>query len=176
MDIGITWAFENQLRNKIKNRQKETKRNIRYNTVCKHWLKHNCPRDEACTYLHVYDLEKMPLCPNLEKQNGECTNIECFYQHVQRETSKTTECEWFKRGYCRRGPSCLNVHVPKKMCRAYFSGFCINGPKCSLAHIQFQLPTIWNKTFFSRQRRKNFRFSQKTKLSNRKLALVKPKH
>ena len=40
--------------------------------VCKHWLRGLCKSGDFCTYLHVYDLSKMPLCGFYN--SGQCKN------------------------------------------------------------------------------------------------------
>jgi cleavage and polyadenylation specificity factor subunit 4 len=100
--------------------------------VCKHWLKGLCKKNENCTFLHEFNLKKMPECFFFNVY-GTCNNSECFYRHIEPDSS-IKECPWYRRGFCKNGPSCKSKHVRKALCIDYANGFCIKGPDCKFAH------------------------------------------
>merc|ERR1712080_575167 len=104
------------------------------------WLRGLCKKGQKCEFLHEYNLKKMPECWFFSKY-GECSNTECLYLHID-PTSTSKECQWYKRGFCRHGNTCINKHIRKKMCYSYFYGLCVKGPKCEFGHPKFELPII----------------------------------
>lgn len=106
--------------------------------VCKHWLRGLCKKGKQCEFLHEYDLKRMPECWFFSKY-GECANTECYFLHID-PNSKSKECLWYKRGFCRNGNHCRNRHVKMKMCWAYYYGFCVKGPDCGLGHPKYEMP------------------------------------
>lgn len=67
------------------------KHSVEKTIVCKHWLRGLCKKNErklilvvnaeVCEFLHEYNLKKMPECWFFTK-NGECSNPECLYRHI----------------------------------------------------------------------------------------------
>lgn len=57
--------FEQQAKDKIKR------------IVCRHWLKHECQRGDACTYLHEMDFSRMPECD----LGANCNRPGCIFKH-----------------------------------------------------------------------------------------------
>ncbi|KAJ3187741.1 Cleavage and polyadenylation specificity factor subunit 4 [Gaertneriomyces sp. JEL0708] len=108
--------------------------------VCKHWLRGLCKKGDLCEFLHEYNLKKMPECWFYQKY-GECSNPECMYLHVDPE-SKTKECPWYMRGFCKLGPDCPNKHIRKALCLDYVTGFCPKGPECSFGHPKFEINPV----------------------------------
>ncbi|KAH7823218.1 putative cleavage and polyadenylation specificity factor subunit 4 [Monocercomonoides exilis] len=106
--------------------------------VCKHWFKGLCMKGNQCDFLHVYDLTLMPECKFFAR-DGKCTKEGCPFRHIKPE-EKQKECAWYKRGFCRRGPLCKNLHIRKQACPLYLAGFCPDGPTCSFSHIRFDNP------------------------------------
>ena len=45
--------------------------------VCRHWLKHECQRGDACTYLHEMDYSRMPDCD----LGANCNRPGCIFKH-----------------------------------------------------------------------------------------------
>lgn len=105
--------------------------------VCKHWLRGLCKKGELCEFLHEYNLKKMPECWFFTKY-GECSNPDCFYQHID-PNSKTKECIWYARGFCKHGYICRNKHARKSYCSYYLAGFCPFGKECEFSHPSFDI-------------------------------------
>ncbi len=103
--------------------------------VCKHWLRGLCKKGDSCEFLHQYDLKRMPECWFFSKF-GECSNPECLYLHLDPK-SKTHQCAWYARGFCRHGPDCRSRHVRDTVCPQYLSGFCPLGPNCQYGHPKY---------------------------------------
>ncbi|KAK1347639.1 YTH1-like cleavage and polyadenylation specificity factor [Hamiltosporidium tvaerminnensis] len=106
--------------------------------VCKHWLRGLCKKGIQCEFLHEYNLKKMPECWFFSKY-GECSNPECTFLHID-PNSRSKECLWYKRGFCRHGAMCRNRHIKKKLCFSYFFGLCLAGPLCELGHPKYDIP------------------------------------
>lgn len=109
-------------------------------TVCKHYLRGLCKKQDLCDYLHSVDSSRMPECFFFSKY-GECSNQECPYRHVDQEKKKN-ECPYYARGFCRHGPKCRNRHVKRVACPNYLAGFCIDGPDCVFGHARFEIPRM----------------------------------
>ncbi|EIJ88242.1 cleavage and polyadenylation specificity factor subunit 4 [Nematocida parisii] len=107
--------------------------------VCKHWLRGLCKKGDVCEFLHVYALDKMPECWFFSKY-GECSNQDCLFLHID-PNSKSKECIWYNRGFCRHGNSCRNKHYKKRMCFNYEAGFCPLGKGCPYGHPKFEIIT-----------------------------------
>ncbi|KAI5165300.1 cleavage and polyadenylation specificity factor subunit 4 [Nematocida sp. ERTm5] len=107
--------------------------------VCKHWLRGLCKKGDVCEFLHVYALDKMPECWFFSKY-GECSNQDCLFLHID-PNSKSKECIWYNRGFCRHGNSCRNKHYKKRMCFNYEAGFCPLGKSCPYGHPKFEIIT-----------------------------------
>jgi cleavage and polyadenylation specificity factor subunit 4 len=101
--------------------------------VCKHWLRGLCKKGDGCEFLHEYNLKKMPECWFF-KMYGECSNPDCLYLHID-PSSRTKECAWYARGFCKHGPLCRNKHVRSIACQRYITGFCPFGANC--LHTQY---------------------------------------
>jgi len=87
-----------------------------------HRLRGICKKDSRnavhkCSFLHEYDLRKMPVC-QFWRDEGECTNTDCIFRHV-RQAESTIECPWYKRGFCRHGSKCKHKHLKRKACTNY---------------------------------------------------------
>jgi cleavage and polyadenylation specificity factor subunit 4 len=108
--------------------------------VCKHWLRGLCKKEDACEFLHEYNLKRMPECYFFSKF-GECNNLECMYLHINPE-SKIKECPWYTRGFCKNGPNCRQKHIKRAPCPIYLTGFCPEGPNCKLGHPKYEAPLI----------------------------------
>ncbi|ORD98703.1 CPSF4 [Hepatospora eriocheir] len=102
--------------------------------VCKHWLKGLCKKNEECTFLHDYDLQKMPECFFFNVY-GVCNNYECPYKHVD-DKNVITECPWYNKGFCKNGPTCKYKHIKRSLCVDYSFGLCLKGPKFNLFHLK----------------------------------------
>ena len=61
----------------LKRADEEQKKDKTKRTVCRHWLKHECQRGDACTYLHAMDLDKMPDCD----LGANCNRPDCIFKH-----------------------------------------------------------------------------------------------
>jgi hypothetical protein len=109
-------------------------------TVCKHYLRGLCKKQDLCDYLHSVDSSRMPECFFFSKY-GECSNQECPYRHVDQEKKKN-ECPYYARGFCRHGPKCRNRHVKRVACPNYLAGFCKDGPDCVFGHARFEIPRM----------------------------------
>ncbi|OAG29942.1 cleavage and polyadenylation specificity factor subunit 4 [Nematocida displodere] len=108
--------------------------------VCKHWLRGLCKKGDACEFLHIFALDKMPECWFFSKYR-ECSNQDCLFLHID-PNSKSKECIWYNKGFCKHGESCRNKHYKKRMCFNYEAGFCPVGPKCPYGHPKFEMPSI----------------------------------
>lgn len=49
--------------------------------VCRHWLKHECQRGDACAYLHEFIRDKLPEC----ELGAKCTRQGCMFKHPPRD-------------------------------------------------------------------------------------------
>lgn len=104
--------------------------------VCKHWLRGLCKKNDACEFLHEYNLRKMPECLFFTK-NGFCTQgNDCLYRHVSAQL-KVPECLDYNSGFCRYGPECGKRHVKRQVCKLFLTGFCPKGPECEYVHPKF---------------------------------------
>jgi cleavage and polyadenylation specificity factor subunit 4 len=75
----------------------------RKRTVCVHWLKNQCKKNDACEYLHVYQEEKIPPCKYF-MMGGECQKgDECVYRHITNTDKRTEFCPYYERGFCKKG-------------------------------------------------------------------------
>mmetsp|Transcript_31695 Transcript_31695/g.30986 ORF Transcript_31695/g.30986 Transcript_31695/m.30986 type:complete len:282 (+) Transcript_31695:6-851(+) len=109
----------------------------RKRTVCVHWLRGQCKKNENCEFLHVYQEDKIPPCKYYQ-QNGECQKgEECVYRHIPNEQKRQEECPYYERGFCKRGYfDCQFIHMSKKICENYLYGFCPLGPNCDKEHLK----------------------------------------
>ena len=135
--------------------------------VCKHWLRGLCKKEDACEFLHEYNLKRMPECYFFSKF-GECNNPECMYLHINPE-SKVRECPWYTRGFCKNGPNCRQRHVKRAPCSVYLTGFCPEGPNCKLGHPKYEAPLIamqkWKQLHTEQPQRVSSSKPQEPKLS-----------
>lgn len=126
---------------------------VRKFIVCKYWLRGLCMKgEEQCEYLHEYDISKMPKCAHY-KLHGVCNSINCIYSHDKVDSER---CNWYDRGFCRKGKylllvcsyiciyiltfpffnifdtglTCNKKHVKQVVCQLYLTGFCPRGPSC----------------------------------------------
>ncbi|GES80154.1 cleavage and polyadenylation specificity factor subunit 4 [Rhizophagus clarus] len=109
---------------------------IRKFVVCKYWLRGLCMKgEEQCEYLHEYNLSKMPKCAYY-KLYGVCNLTNCIYSH---DKVKSGRCNWYDRGFCRKGLKCNKKHVKQVVCQLYLTGFCPRGPSCPNGHPKMDL-------------------------------------
>lgn len=116
---------------------RRARRRPQKDVVCKHWVRNLCKKNDACEYLHEYDLDKMPECVYYVK-DGECQNPDCMFRHVD-VAARLVECPYYTQGFCKRGPSCTLRHVRRVACGDFLMGFCPNGPVCKFGHPKFEL-------------------------------------
>jgi hypothetical protein len=74
--------------------------------VCTHWLLGLCSMGKECKHLHRLDKSKMPPC----KHGTLCKIKNCPQKHGDKDT---TECVFFKQGFCYNGPVCQRRHVSR---------------------------------------------------------------
>lgn len=104
-------------------------------TVCKHWLRGLCKKDDQCDYLHEYDMRRIPEC-RFYATFGFCNSgDDCLYLHVD-PAIKRRECERYNRGFCPKGPLCTKKHVRRVACPLYLAGFCPEGLDCPRGHVK----------------------------------------
>lgn len=104
--------------------------NKRNRTVCKHYLRDQCKKGDACDFIHEYRIDKIDSC----KFKENCTNYYCIYNHG--EVASADQCKAYERGFCVNHP-CKLKHTIRKMCPNYLAGFCPLGPDCKYHHPQF---------------------------------------
>ncbi|KAI5160501.1 cleavage and polyadenylation specificity factor subunit 4 [Nematocida ausubeli] len=134
--MEIKFDFDNWIRNTLGLVEIDRTKRQESAIVCKHWLRGLCKKGDVCEFLHVYALDKMPECWFFSKY-GECSNQDCLFLHID-PNSKSKECIWYTRGFCRHGNSCRNKHYKKRMCFNYEAGFCPLGKKCPYGHPKFE--------------------------------------
>ncbi|XP_076791643.1 putative cleavage and polyadenylation specificity factor subunit 4-like protein [Arvicanthis niloticus] len=100
--------------------------------VCKHWLRGLCRRSDYCSFLHQYDVSRMPVC-YFHSKFGNCSNKECPFLHLK-PVPTLQKCPWYDQGFCKEGPLCKYRHVHQVLCPNYYTGFCPQGPKCQFGH------------------------------------------
>lgn len=128
--------FDSWIRKHLGLQEVEKKKYSENAVVCKHWLRGLCKKGDACEFLHVFVLSKMPECWFFSKY-GECSNQDCLFLHID-PNSKSKQCLWYNRGFCKHGENCRNKHYKKRMCFNYAAGFCPLGPRCSYGHPKYE--------------------------------------
>jgi len=107
----------------------------RKKTVCVHWLKGTCKKNDDCEFLHSYDPERIPPCKWWQKEGRCAKGEECYYRHISpMEDKKAEECPYYERGFCKGGNRCYFQHIYRKICEDYAYGFCPKGPECEKHH------------------------------------------
>lgn len=77
--------------------------------VCTYFLANRCMKGNECEFLHTWDKDRMPVCrfgTNCERRDI------CPYRHVDQEEVQE-ECEDYNLGFCKHGPACLKLHIPR---------------------------------------------------------------
>jgi len=74
--------------------------------VCRYWLNSMCMKGDACEFLHLLDVDKMPRCPLAEN----CMSQNCNFNHkiVERDV-----CANYQLGFCSFGRRCAHLHIEK---------------------------------------------------------------
>ena len=140
VDIDQVLGIEPDAPEPVQPRAGEPYNSRRHKVVCKHWLRGLCKKGDSCDYLHKVDHDRMPECWYFANF-GECNTKDCTFKHLRPE-EKTTECEWYARGFCKHGPRCHHRHTRKKPCPKYLAGVCVDGPNCQFGHPKYELPSI----------------------------------
>jgi len=115
--------------------------------VCKHWLRGLCKKDTECEFLHIYDMQRMPIC-HFFSTYGVCNNPECLFLHLDKDT-QVQDCPWYARGFCKHGKDCKKKHTRIQTCKNYLLGFCPDGPNCQYGHPKYELPLGPDSTAWS---------------------------
>ncbi|CAG9759930.1 unnamed protein product [Ceutorhynchus assimilis] len=105
------------------------------NIVCSNWLLGSC-KDEQCKFLHHYVVTKIPRCYYYLRFKA-CIIKECPFLHTD-SAIEIKDCPFYGRGFCRRGPLCLQRHERRVMCSNYLAGFCQKGGTCKDEHPRFR--------------------------------------
>lgn len=74
--------------------------------VCEHWITGLCQNGNDCSFLHRYDLSKMPHCVH----GRSCKIKNCPKKHGDVDS---TECVFYKQGFCFHGPMCNHRHITR---------------------------------------------------------------
>ena len=61
-------------------------------TVCTYWLRGLCMRGDACSFLHQYDKDRMPVCRTFV-QTGQCNEPDCPFKHAREDIK---EVSWIR--------------------------------------------------------------------------------
>lgn len=85
-------------------RMAEQKRRV---VVCTHWLAGLCMRGSDCSFLHMIDKNRMPVC----KHGNLCKIHNCPLKHIAEDQME--ECLFYKQGFCYHGPKCTRRHVKR---------------------------------------------------------------
>jgi len=81
------------LQKQIIRAEERAKGHPEYPVVCRYWLDGNCSAADRCFYLHVYDLNKVPLCAFINMpmcpEGIMCKFRHYYHPHEQDAKSRT---------------------------------------------------------------------------------------
>ena len=101
-------------------------------SLCRAWQQTgHCSKGDNCDFLHRHpstlqngEGQAAIVCRSF-RETGTCEEGErCPYRH-----SKAI-CREYERGFCQKGPECLDLHEQTRPCKDYIYGFCPLGPEC----------------------------------------------
>jgi hypothetical protein len=87
MEVFADWQFwmdrDNSMtlfQKAITRAEERAKGHPQYQVVCRYWLDGTCSAGDRCFYLHVYDLDRVPLCAFISQPR--CPEgVDCKFRH-----------------------------------------------------------------------------------------------